>query len=154
MLPGHDVQQLQQLHPSGLRRQLRALNKLIFGVAEKTFIQWGNFDRVALAKAYQKVGLEQPAWLHPRYWIDACTWMWSALCLPVTNGRLSTICDYFGISRRYAALDGATVGLWYTRFRDEGRHFPVDVARAYNADDVVGLMESVGRASALARCAC
>ncbi len=153
MLPGQDVQQLQQLHPSGLRRQLRALNKLILGVAEKTFVQWGTFDRAALAKAYQKVGLEQPGWLHPRHWIDACSWMWSALCLPVTNGRLSTICDYFGIARRYAALDGATVGLWYTRFRDEGRTFPVDVARTYNADDVVGLMEAVGRASALARCA-
>ncbi len=152
MLPGRDVEQLQQLKPAGLRQQLRKLNKRILNVPEKTFVQWGTFDRAALAKAYEGVGLEVPGWLHPRHWLDACAWLWSAICLPVSDGRLSTICDYFGIKRRYGALDGATVGLWYTRYRDEGRLFPVDVARAYNADDVVGLMEAVGRASALARC--
>lgn len=130
------VRQLEELRPKGHEAHLHRLNQQLLRLSPRQFIQWGAFDRGALCRAHRKVGIDVPAWLEPRLWMDAAKWVQRVVALPLPDAKLKTVARYFGYKFGAGDLDGMTVGLWYSRFLRSRKAFDVRLVRSYNRDDV------------------
>lgn len=129
------ILQLQELDPNRLEAHLGGLASRFSRMGSRQLIQWGSFDRGALVRAHQAIGLTAPDWLSVTRWMDASRWVQQVVALPLPDAKLKTIARHLGYT--YAAdLDGKTVGLWYLRYKTRGVQFDVQRVRLYNRDDV------------------
>ena len=130
------LHQLEELDARRHECHLRRLGREIMRLQPQTLIQWGPFDRGALARAHQSVGLDEATWLDPKRWMDASRWVQRVVALPLPDVKLKTVARHFGYRYRVDGLDGLTVGLWYSKYRQLGTRFDVRMVRSYNRDDV------------------
>jgi hypothetical protein len=135
-----------RLHAAHLARVGASLSRLRW----KYLVRWGAFDRGALDRAHRRVGLEEPEWLRPGHWLDACAWVKRVVALPIDSGGLKPVADYLGYKFQVSGVDGFSAGCWYARYRDEGIAFDVGKVRAYNRDDVRAVEHVVHAVRALA----
>ena len=149
LFPDGRFEQMQALDRDDHPAHLQALDARLKAYPGHTFMQWGSFDRIALEKAYARCGLPSPGWLEKHRWLDACVWLRQHVALPIHSLALRVVCRYFDYEVRHPHLSGMTVGVWYSRYRDEGADFDVPAVREYNEDDVRALAHVVAAACRL-----
>jgi len=150
LLPDEEeVRQLVELDPARHGALFSALDEILEEWPEAPIASWTAFDRVAIRKAHERLGLDLPPWMQKACWLDLPHAIRKRLALHSPNYKLKPVASFLGYPWPKTDVSGALAGLWYRRWRDKGTDFDVDAVKRYNVHDVKAMRFIVDELSSL-----
>jgi Icc-related predicted phosphoesterase len=136
--PGQDeVLQHVQLDPDKQGETIEWLDATLDQHSDGLLTTWGPSDRIVLLKACSRLGLTPPEWLELEvYWLNLHLEIKRRLTLPTRGYTLDEVASLFGYRWAVPELEGRLVGQMYAEHLENGRQLPLEMIKAYNADDV------------------
>jgi len=144
-----EVRQLVELDAARHGDLFTQLGELVDEWPEAPIASWTTFDWTSIRKAHERLGLSLPPWMQKACWLDLPAAIRKRLALHSPNYRLKTVGSFLGYPWPPKEVDGAMVGWWYRRWRDEGIDFDIEVVKRYNVHDVKAMRFIVEHLTAL-----
>jgi Icc-related predicted phosphoesterase len=131
------VLQFLQLDPDKQGEMIEWLDATLDKHPDGILTTWGATDRVVLLKACSRLGISPPEWLELEvYWVNLFVEIKRRLTLPTRGYTLDEVASFFGYRWSVPELEGRLVGQMYAEHLENGRPLPLEMIKAYNADDV------------------
>jgi len=136
--PGQNkVLQYVELDPDKQGEMIEWLDATLDRYTDGFLTTWGASDRIVLLKACSRLGITPPEWLELEvYWVNLFVEIKRRLTLPTRGYTLDEVASLFEYRWSIPELEGRLVGQMYAEYLQNGRQLPLEMIKAYNADDV------------------